>query len=219
MSRIEIAQGPIRTWPGSLTVSRRASPFKADYRSTVDLLEAELVAVRAQAIVLQRAISKEDMRLDGQIRSGARIEHPGVILSFTSSKIGKVRFACDRFVKWQDNVRAIALGMEALRKVDRYGITSDGEQYAGFRAIEAAESARAFETVERAAEFIVAAALGEQADPQRQTVLAEAILVDEELVDTYYRRAARALHPDAGGSETAMARLNVARAMLDEHRE
>jgi hypothetical protein len=38
---------------------------------------------------------------------------------------------------WQHNVRAIALGLEALRKVDRYGITRRGEQYAGWKALPA----------------------------------------------------------------------------------
>lgn len=43
-------------------------------------------------------------------------------------------------VDWQINLRAIALGLEALRKLDRYGITSRGEQYTGWRAIEATPS-------------------------------------------------------------------------------
>lgn len=38
---------------------------------------------------------------------------------------------------WQHNVRAIALTLRALRDVDRYGATSSGEQYVGYRQIEA----------------------------------------------------------------------------------
>jgi hypothetical protein len=34
---------------------------------------------------------------------------------------------------WQDNLRAVALGLEALRRVERYGIAQRGEQYAGWR--------------------------------------------------------------------------------------
>ena len=44
-------------------------------------------------------------------------------------------YATDRFFAWQDNVRAIALGLEALREVDRYGIAKKGEQYAGWKAL------------------------------------------------------------------------------------
>ena len=32
------------------------------------------------------------------------------------------------------NLRSIALGLKALRAVDRYGVSRRGEQYAGFRA-------------------------------------------------------------------------------------
>lgn len=212
---MEIRTEPIDRWPGELTVGRTHSPFKANYSSTVDLLERELNMVNAQAIVMQIAITDREMRLDGRVRADARPSHPGVIISFTSRKLGKIRFACDRFWNWQDNVRAIALGMEALRKVDRYGITSDGEQYAGFRAIEAAEAARAFETIEQAAAFI--AHHGEpDASEERVKVLAELIIDDDGIFDVYFRRAAKNLHPDVGGSEAQMSRLNAARAMFDE---
>ncbi len=43
-------------------------------------------------------------------------------------------YATDCCDFWQHNVRSIALGLEALRAVDRYGISRRGEQYAGFRA-------------------------------------------------------------------------------------
>ncbi len=39
------------------------------------------------------------------------------------------------FPAWRINVRAIALGLEALRKVDRSGIARGNEQYTGFRAL------------------------------------------------------------------------------------
>ena len=212
---LEIRTEPIDRWPGELTVGRTHSPFKANYSRTVDLLERELHMVGAKAIVMQIAIDEHEMRLDGRVRANARPQHPGVIISFTSSKLGKIRFACDRFWDWQDNVRAIALGMEALRKVDRYGITSDGEQYAGFRAIEAAEAARPFETVEQAAAFIVHHARPE-ADDDAVTAYVPLVLDDEALAESFYRKAAINVHPDTGGSETEMARLNAARALLDE---
>ena len=43
-------------------------------------------------------------------------------------------YATDCCVFWQHNLRSIALGLEALRAVDRYGISRRGQQYAGFRA-------------------------------------------------------------------------------------
>ena len=49
------------------------------------------------------------------------------------SKHGPLKYATDVFDHWHANLRAIALGLEALRKVERYGITQRGEQYTGFR--------------------------------------------------------------------------------------
>lgn len=206
---------PIGTWPGDLTAYRLDTPFKADYTSTVTLLERELDAVGAQAVVVQLAVARADLRVNA-LRASHRPDHPGVILTFNAPRLGKVRFACDRFLHWHANLRAVALGMEALRRVDRYGITSDGQQYAGFRALESAESARGFASPEDAARYIARLAMGETADDGKVERIADAMLVDDELAATYYRRASRAAHPDAGGDEAAMARLNAARALLEE---
>jgi hypothetical protein len=53
------------------------------------------------------------------------------------SRHGPLEYATDVFDDWQDNVRAIALGLEALRRVDRYGIAKRGEQYRGWKQLEA----------------------------------------------------------------------------------
>lgn len=212
----ELRIEPIRTWPGDFTVDRRSATFRSTSAATMKLLEAELDYVDAVAVVLQLAISRDDLRLNGALRSTMRTEHPGVILTFTSPKLGKVRFVTDRFVSWEDNLRGVALGLEALRKIDRYGITSDGEQYAGFRALEASAGAAGFSSSEDAARYIADLALGDDVEEAKVDRIAGAMLDDAELVDVYYRRAAKASHPDAGGSEVAMARLNAARAMLDE---
>jgi hypothetical protein len=48
---------------------------------------------------------------------------PGVVLSFKTAK-GRVEFCCDTYESWQHNLRAILLGIESLRAVDRYGLKS-----------------------------------------------------------------------------------------------
>jgi hypothetical protein len=70
--------------------------------------------------------------------------HPGIELSFDvdqrivpSAPNGRLVYATDCCDYWQHNVRSIALGLQALRAVDRYGITRRGEQYAGFAALPA----------------------------------------------------------------------------------
>lgn len=132
-----MAVRPIITWPGTLTPGyrRERGYFSASWRSTLDLLGRELREMHATAKVLQVAIPEDQFRLDGYPRATARQVHPGVIVSFTSRDAGHLSFPCDRFEHWQTNVRAIALAMEALRKVDRYGITRNAEQYQGWKAI------------------------------------------------------------------------------------
>ena len=87
--------------------------------------------------MLQVDISERYIRTDGLPYANARYgTNPGVIVSF-DSRHGPLRYATDAFTEWQDNLRAIALSLEALRAVDRYGVTRRGEQYTGWRAIAA----------------------------------------------------------------------------------
>ncbi|KQU30311.1 MULTISPECIES: hypothetical protein [unclassified Rhodococcus (in: high G+C Gram-positive bacteria)] len=129
---------PITNWPGTFTKERRRSNFSAPWRSTLELLDRELYylgpGTRNAPAVMQIAMREQDFRLDGLPRANARPEHPGIILSVESTK-GPLSFPSDRFTTWQDNLRAIALSLEALRKVDRYGVTRNAEQYTGWKAI------------------------------------------------------------------------------------
>lgn len=140
---------PMERWPYPETKGRKSSPFSSSWSSTLELLEREVDALAARGAVAVRVVgAPTDVRRDGMLRANARLQHPGVAISF-ESKHGPLTYPCDRFVSgyrggladWQVNVRAIALGLEALRRVERYGITSRGEQYAGWRQIEATSSA------------------------------------------------------------------------------
>jgi hypothetical protein len=128
---------PLTTWPGELTPpsKQRHSPFSASLTSTVRQLSTELGALKAKRPILEVAIPGDQWRVDGRPRASARATHPGVVLSLPETTAGPLRYATDVFWTWQENLRAIVLGMEALRRVDRYGITKRGEQYAGFRAL------------------------------------------------------------------------------------
>jgi hypothetical protein len=149
-----VTLGAIREWPGQLRAhsQREHSRFKTSgyeggYRrkstplsSTLELLDRELTQLRATDRTLLVAIAPQDFRLDGKPRAQAKAEHPGVILSFRT-KLGQLSYPCDTFTTWQDNLRAIALALEALRKIDRYGVTTNGEQYRGFLALESSMTA------------------------------------------------------------------------------
>jgi hypothetical protein len=175
---------PLTTWPGAPTppAERRLSPFRAGYSHTLILLRHELEQLDARGpVVVELAVGEDDIRRDGLPRVHARPAHPGVVVSFTS-RWGPMRVATDRFDAWQDNLRAIALGLESLRRVDRYGISRSGEQYTGWRQLEAGNGSG---DVER----------GRQLIHKYGT----------------FREALKAVHPDHGGTNADVQAVIAAR--------
>jgi hypothetical protein len=128
------------------------------------------------------------------------------VLSFEST-YGPLMYATDKFTIWRDNLRAIALGLEALRKVERYGITRSGEQYTGFRALEASSST----TVEDAARTMAAFTDDEW---KWDDLLVEVGTLGKEWTRQAYRTAAKRRHPDVGGSHSDWLRLEEAYRLL-----
>jgi hypothetical protein len=47
------------------------------------------------------------------------------------------QLACDRYIDWTDNLRAITKTLDALRAARRYGVLQGDEQYAGFKQLAA----------------------------------------------------------------------------------
>lgn len=207
-------------WPGELTVDRKPSPFEADWASTLDLLEREVAHLQHvdrskyhPTAVLQLAVPEGAIRQDGQLMSGRKPpEHPGVILNVETSD-GPLRFACDRFASswrgrnldpWRHNLRAVALGMEALRKVERYGLGTGHEQYVGFQALPPATPMGAAKlTVEQAIAVLRDRAPDVEWDWD-----------DPEGVKRAFRVAAASSHPDAGGDPAAFRLVTEARDLL-----
>jgi hypothetical protein len=84
---------------------------------------------------------EELIRRHGSVKAAQKATHPdvgGSARDFAAVQASQERkrlvYATDVCEFWQHNVRSIALGLEALRAVDRYGISKRGQQYAGFRA-------------------------------------------------------------------------------------
>jgi hypothetical protein len=136
------------------------SNFRVTYTQAITLLDRELSMLRARNAVIELDLRESDMRLAGKLRAAARATSPAVRVAF-DSKHGPLTYATDRFVRgpakrwyrsqmvpvmaddWQHNLYAIAIGLEALRTVDRYGISRHGEQYAGWKQLPAGSSAAA----------------------------------------------------------------------------
>jgi hypothetical protein len=217
---VTITTRPIESWPGELTPEgkRDFSHFSATWRQTLDLLATEAGNLGATEVVMQLAIGESDLRIDGLVRANATPAHPGVIVSF-ESRHGPLRYSTDRFKRgglrdhcpgWQANVRAVALGLEALRKVDRYGISTGGEQYVGYRAIGAGQPSSSSMSVEWAARLLAYHAWHDEVDE------AMCSLVLEDPAPAF-REAAKRLHPDVGGDPEEYRRLTEARDVLLAH--
>lgn len=229
---------PIDRWPREQTRIRLESPFKrtltqnegtADerrrrsevpYSTTLRELDRELEMLGVDEAVLQLAVSDRDIRLDGDIRADARPAHPGVVLTFTAPGKGVLTFACDLFERWHTNMRAIVKGLEALRLVDRYGITASGEQYVGWKEIGSgiplAERPDVLDTmsIEEAARVVVGWISGAHDLAQN----ARTAIEDPDYRRYAHRQALKHLHPDAGGDDNdAFLRLQRAIKILDEN--
>lgn len=97
-------------------------------------IERELEFLGAHHVVVQVALEDRDFLINGTPRSRAQAAHPGVMVAFESEH-GPLQYATDEFDNWQDNLRAVALSLEALRAVNRYGVSRHGEQYRGWRQL------------------------------------------------------------------------------------
>ncbi len=205
---MSIETRPIGQWPGFETPEhkRRRSQFATSFSAIMKLLERELWYLGAKNSVIEIDCRPQDFRLDGGLRANARPQGPRVVVS-CDTKHGAMRLPCDTFTKHEDNLYAIALTLEKLRAIDRYGVTVKGEQYTGFTAIPAATGITtrvdaAWTTLEREADWdLDGLALG--ADERTRSTL-----------DNMFRDAAKRAHPDAGGSDERMAAVNRARETI-----
>jgi hypothetical protein len=203
---------PADSWPGPKTdhSRRKPSPFKSTYNKTLDLLETELRAIQATEILIQCYFTRASIRNDGWPKSSSNPTEPGVIVSF--ERDGKnVSMPCDKFRDWTDNLRAIALSLEALRKVDRYGVTKQGEQYRGWEALPPPEP-KSPEALQRELNAQKEWALG---------ILAKHTAFSENSIKTYgvddvVRAAILYTHPDKGGTSEAFSDVMKAGKVLKE---
>lgn len=185
---MEVRFRPLPIWPYSTTVGRRGRlTFKASWQNTLDLLAREVRTLDGRNVVIGASFREADLRLDGMPYANAREPgHPGIELSFDALIGGnrqRLVYATDVCERWEHNVRSIALGLESLRAVDRYGITRRGEQYAGFREL--------------------TAGTGDPSPSRGAQIIAERGGLTQAL---------KATHPDHGGDSADFADVQAARA-------
>ena len=183
-----------------MTKHRKRATFRAGYNDTLSLLDQELAHLGARNITIEIALTEAEIRLDGRPRSGAKPSYPGVVISF-DGKQGRYSFPCDTYDAFEDNVRAIALSLEALRAVNRYGVTKIGEQYAGFAALPPPMVTELFMTEAGAIAVLNQFAPGGKVSRNN-------------LRETYHSAVMR-LHPDRGGDARSFRQVRRAKEVLD----
>lgn len=205
-------------WPGPPS-TRRSPQFRSTWSQTLGLLDHELRAIRAKDVIIEAAFRPGEIRNDGWPRADAKDPgFPGVMLSFESMH-GPLRYLTDvyssgswydrgnyvRVPGWQANLRAIALSLEALRAVDRHGVSRHGEQYQGWQdALPPGRPMPAAMTVEDAARL-----LGLDPDDYEPNDVGW-----RGAVTIAFRLASKEHHPDAGGDPETFRRLAEARDLL-----
>lgn len=225
---VRLVWRPITRWPREQTKERTASPFRSSgsysgraevgWSRTEPELERELRALDVSEAIVQMAITDREIRNDGQIYANARPTHPGVIVTFTAPGKGPLTFACDKWTTWQANIRGITKGLEALRVLERYGITTTGEQYTGWKelgsGVPLSERAELEDmSVQEAARTVV----GWISGTHDLNTNAQTAIEDLDYRRFAHRQAVKHLHPDAGGTDTdAFLRLERAMKILEQ---
>lgn len=175
--------------------------------------ETYLLGARDGSIVIKTFHESYDVKNDGRLRSDAREpKYPGVVIAFDVPSLEgaawvPMAFECDQFTTWKANVQAIAGALEALRKIERYGVSSRGKSnahYEGYKALPSAEGKVA--SRESAAAFMA----------QHSGVNREEIMFSDTARAAAYRKAAQKLHPDGGGTTEEFQKLVEANLVLKD---
>lgn len=191
-------------WKRTSAYERQQAPFSRGGAKRFDTAANQLVSTPKRPLTVADAIQRLSgelarlgasdeilstnvpVRLDGLPRSGqSEPADPGAAVYFKLK--GKPRcLACDRWTRVADNIAAIAQHIDALRRIERYGVGTMEQAFAGYAALPASPHDW----------WIVL-----EVTPDATTAQ----------IDDAFRRLAKKAHPDAGGSHEQMARLNAAR--------
>jgi hypothetical protein len=186
------------SWPTGWTRSRRRERSQFDrnlsvYKANQQVL-AELERLGARNPIISTNLT---LRRDGLPYSGQKAPlDPGVAVYFTLKGEERV-LACDRWSSVQENLRAIAKHIEAIRGQLRWGVGSIEQAFRGFTGLP-----------ERA---------GQEAHWRVVLGFPAGAPVSPEMVNLRFKDLMRTRHTDVGGSQADAADLS--RARVDALRE
>lgn len=177
--------------PATFRTSREVTVEGSTVRESKRLSVTDAIRRLSQQMTLLGATNEVlstniPTRLDGLPRAGQpEPSDPGAAVYFKLN--GKPRaLACDKWDRVADNIAAIAQHVDAIRRIDRYGVGTIEQAFAGYTALPpSADDWRAVFGLNGGATL--------------------------DAVEAKYRELARTCHPDVGGDPLQMARLNTAR--------
>ncbi len=181
-------------WPVGYprTRERSRAPYKASGGKARDqvLRELRLMDVGDWNVIISTNCPVSSRTMQFLVQRGEPSD-PGVAVYFRKKDKPYV-LACDRWDKVADNLRAIALTVEAMRGMDRWGVSEMLERvFQGFTALPPPP--------------------GQAAKPRHWTeILGCGPGIRLELAEAAYRELMKRAHPDRGGSVAAAVELNRA---------
>lgn len=192
MKRATVADAfPLR-WPDGVPRAQAGTRsvngnFKMTFAAARDRLLDELRKMGARYVVISTDVP---LRRDGLPYADGDPKDPGVAVYFDLDGEQHV-LACDRWDRVRMNTQALALTVDALRGLERWGSTDIMR--------------RAFSAFEMLAAPIVTPRSWREVLDIRDWQTANMATVRES-----YRQLAKLCHPDVGGDHAAMAELNAA---------
>lgn len=173
------------SWPSGVPrVTRRGQPQFSEHTvaECVKEIRRQLNLLGAKLPVISSNIP---LKADGNPYSDpGRMADPAAAVYFQLNA-KPYCLPCDRWDRVEHNFWAVAKHLEAMRGMQRWGVGSVEQQFAGFKALAAGENW--WDVLEC------------RPDASR------------EIIEAQYRTRIRTAHPDTGGLHQAMSRLNVAR--------
>lgn len=176
------------TWPQGWVRSKvkKKSAFKTTFAKARDELfrELKLMGVGDWNVILSTNIP---LRNDGLPYAGQKNPQDSGVAVYFKYKSKDMVFACDTFILVTDNLWAIKKTIEALRGIERWGASDMLERsFTGFQAIAAPQSEKWFE------------------------ILGVSESATKEEIKSAWRDKAKLYHPDQGGSDEMMTKINKA---------
>lgn len=188
MSELPTEAYPLQ-WPAGKARAKwpEQSRFRVALGAAIREVQNEVRLLGGSMLVIS---SNLPLRRDGMPYANSSQPNDRGVAVYFKYKGKPMCFACDRWRKIEDNMHAIAMTIDALRGIERWGTGEMVQQaFTGFTALPSPE--QPWQT------------LG--LDTSRPT---------REQVEEAHRRLAMKHHPDRGGSNEQMARINAARDAL-----